>query len=112
MIDNTPDGLSNALQSVDQGRRPAQNSLVRYPLRIRRLRARKRGFSCIVSARLGHASELFTNDTYVKSVSAADRGASDIVEESLAKLLDERGREKVAKGRKKVAKLGLVKFFV
>ena len=59
----------------------------------------------IVSARLGHASASFTYDTYAKSIPAADRGASDIVEQALAKLLDERGREKVAKGREKVAKL-------
>jgi len=59
----------------------------------------------IVSARLGHASAAFTIDTYAKSIPAADRGASDIVEQALAKLLDERGRQKVAKGREKVAKL-------
>jgi len=42
----------------------------------------------IVAARVGHSSASFTYDTYAKSIPAADRNASSIVENALAKLID------------------------
>jgi integrase len=51
----------------------------------------------IVAARLGHSSASFTLDTYAKSIPAADKGASQIVESALtAQLRDLLGREKGA----------------
>ncbi len=42
----------------------------------------------IVAARVGHSSASFTYDTYAKSIPAADRNASSIVENELAKLIE------------------------
>lgn len=51
----------------------------------------------IVAARLGHSSASFTLDTYAKSIPAADKGASEIVESALtAQLRALLGREKGA----------------
>ena len=44
--------------------------------------------SLFIAARVGHSSASFTYDTYAKSIPAADRNASSIVENALAKLIE------------------------
>ena len=54
----------------------------------------------IVASRVGHSSAAFTYDTYAKSIPVADRNATSIVENALAKLIENEQVSGTRTGRK------------